>query len=107
MFLYEWTNANESPEILGACKSLLSDMYCVFYNEYFGCSKFGVMFKARAQEREEILAACKSLLHECEKMLHFICGKTALDDVREKLELVSDTSINGHSNGRSPQCANI
>ena len=87
--------AQEREEIMVACKSLQSDMYCVFYYVYFGCSKFGVMFKARAQEREEIMAACKSLLHECEKMLHFICGKTALDDVRDKLELVSDTSANG------------
>ena len=54
------------------------------------CRSFGVVFKTRAQERAEMMEACKSLLGECEKMLHFICGKTALDDVREKLELVSD-----------------
>ena len=75
----------------------MCSVYCfgLFYNAYCDCSKFGVMFKARAQEREEIMAPCKSLLQECEKMLHFICGKTALDDVREKLELVSDTSVSG------------
>ena len=87
--------------------NVFSVLLGLFYNAYFDCSKFEVMFKARAQEREEIMAACKSLLQECEKMLRFICGKTALDDVREKLELVSDTSVSGPYSERSPQCANI
>ena len=64
-------------------------------NTNFNYSKYdGVHFKARAREREELLAACKSLLEDCAKMMHFILGSTALDDVREKLELVCTFNTN-------------
>ena len=76
------------------------------------CSKYdGVHFKARAREREELLAACKSLIEDCAKMMHFILGSTALDDVREKLELVSvllycSVMIRIHNRNIYVQCKN-